>query len=116
MEDAFQLKVKQWVQLDTEIHVLNRQLAELRDKREQFNEEIMEYLEKTGNSKLKINLKDGHVATVETVTYTGLSFGFLERALREYFKDDTAQIPDIIEHIKNSRSKTKKKELKRFRK
>jgi hypothetical protein len=116
MEDAFQLKVKQWVQHDNEIYALNRQVAELRDKREQLNEEIMEYLDKSGNSKLKINLKDGYVATTETTTYTGLSFGFLERVLRNFYKDDAAHVPEIIEHIKKSREATKKKELKRFRK
>ena len=59
MSDIFKKNIKDWIHLDNELKLLNEQVKELRNKRNDIHNDIIRYVEtnKLGNS--TIELSDG---------------------------------------------------------
>ena len=105
--------VRHWVHYDTQISQLNRQIAAVRASREQFEQKILDSLQRAQYEAAVIQIAGGRILVNEEKKTQTLTFKSLEDMLHEYFRqrpgpfqDETASILKFIkghrqiEHIK----------------
>jgi uncharacterized coiled-coil DUF342 family protein len=58
MSDIFKKNIKDWIHLDNELKLLNEQVKELRDKRNDIHNDIIRYVEtnELGNSTIQLSM------------------------------------------------------------
>jgi hypothetical protein len=105
-------KIKRWVQLDTQLKVINERTKLMRDERGQLSGEICMDLNSAGISKQKIMLPDGDLKVYEKKDYSPLTFGFLEQHLGTIMSDPQ-QVSYVIDYLKQKREIKCSNDLKR---
>mgnify|MGYP005653598545 CR=1 FL=1 len=105
-------KIKRWVQLDTQLKVINERTKLMRDERGRLSGEICMDLNSAGISKQKIMLPDGDLKVYEKKDYSPLTFGFLEQHLG-IIMSDPQQVSYVIDYLKQKREIKCSNDLKR---
>ena len=105
-------KIKRWVQLDTQLKVINERTKLMRDERGRLSGEICMDLNSAGISKQKIMLPDGDLKVYEKKDYSPLTFGFLEQHLG-IIMSDPQQVNYVIDYLKQKREIKCSNDLKR---
>ncbi len=105
-------KIKRWVQLDTQLKVINERTKLMRDERGRLSGEICMDLNSAGISKQKIMLPDGDLKVYEKKDYSPLTFGFLEQHLGTIMSDPQ-QVSYVIDYLKQKRERKCSNDLKR---
>ena len=105
-------KIKRWVQLDTQLKVINERTKLMRDERGRLSGEICMDLNSAGISKQKIILPDGDLKVYEKKDYSPLTFGFLEQHLGTIMSDPQ-QVNYVIDYLKQKREIKCSNDLKR---
>ena len=112
-KEQFIEKVKKWVYIDSQIKLINEKMHTLREEKSALNQDICTYLETHQMKHRKINIHDGNLKMHEKKEYTCLSFGFIEKCLKEIINDEK-QIEFIIQYLKSKREMTLSTEIKRI--
>jgi Family of unknown function (DUF5760) len=110
---SFENQIKQWVQLDNEIRLLNERTKDLRDKRNVLEKNITSYAASNNLSNSSVQLNDGKLKFINTRVPEPLTFKYLEKTLSEIIKNEN-QVKVILEHIKQKREIKIVPEIKRF--
>jgi hypothetical protein len=110
--DVLTCKIKRWVQLDSQLKLINERTKTMRDERGRLSEEICNDLERAGISKRKIILPDGDLKVYERKDYSALTFGFLEQHLGKIMSDPQ-QVSFVIDYLKQQREVKSSNDLKR---
>jgi hypothetical protein len=110
---SFESKIQQWVSLDNQLKQLNEKVKDLRDKRNDLEENITSYASENNLSNATVKIGDGKLKFTNTKVQEPLTFKYLERTLGEVIKNE-AQIKLIMEHLKQKRSFKMVPEIKRF--
>ena len=105
-------KIKRWVQLDTQLKVINERTKLMRDERGRLSGEICMDLNSAGISKQKIILPDSDLKVYEKKDYSPLTFGFLEQHLGTIMSDPQ-QVSYVIDYLKQKREIKCSNDLKR---
>ena len=105
-------KIKRWVQLDTQLKVINERTKLMRDERGRLSGEICMDLNSAGISKQKIMLPDGDLKVYEKKDYSPLTFGSLEQHLGTIMSDPQ-QVSYVIDYLKQKREIKCSNDLKR---
>ena len=105
-------KIKRWVQLDTQLKVINERTKLMRDERGRLSGEICMDLNSAGISKQKIIFPDGDLKVYEKKDYSPLTFGFLEQHLGTIMSDPQ-QVSYVIDYLKQKREIKCSNDLKR---
>jgi seryl-tRNA synthetase len=110
----FEDKIRSWVKLDDELREVQKQVRDLRERRNTIANSIHTYID--SNTQLKnasINISDGRLKIGQTHTPQTLTFKFLEECLNEIIpnKDSVTQ---IVNHVKSKRSIKTTPDIKRF--
>ena len=105
-------KLKRWVQLDTQLKLINENTKTMRDERARLSGEICIDMETAGISKRKIILPDGDIKIYEKKDYSQLTFGFLEQHLGKIM-NDPQQVSFVINYLKEQREVKSSNDLKR---
>ncbi len=105
-------KIKRWVQLDTQLKMINEKTKLMREERNTLSSEICDDLKKTGIDKRKILLPDGDLKVYEKKDYSQLTFSFLEHHLGDIITDPQ-QVSMVIDYLKQRRIITITTDLKR---
>jgi len=105
-------KIKRWVQLDTQLKVINERTKLMRDERGRLSGEICMDLNSAGISKQKIILPDSDLKVYEKKDYSPLTFGFLEQHLG-IIMSDPQQVSYVIDYLKQKREIKCSNDLKR---
>ena len=96
-------KIKRWVQLDTQLKLINEKTNIMRDERGRLTGEICMDLQSAGISKQKIILPDGDLKVYEKKEYTPyVPFVFLEQHLGSVIPE-LQQLRFVIEFLKQKR-------------
>ena len=111
---SFEENIKKWIQTNNNIKESLQKIKHLRIEKEQYNENILEYIleNKLENATFKIG--DGKLRVVEVNTPQPLTYKFICESLYEYFNDDEELVKEIMLFIKNKRNIKSHKELKTF--
>lgn len=110
--DTLTGKIKRWVQLDSQLKIINERTKTMRDERGQLSNDICNDLERAGISKRKIILPDGEIKVYEKKEYSPLTFGFLEQHLGKIMSDPQ-QVSFVIDYLKQQREIKSSNDLKR---
>ena len=110
---SFESKIQQWVSLDNQLKQLNEKVKDLRDKRNNLEENITSYASENNLSNATVKISDGRLKFTNTKVQEPLTFKYLEKTLGEVIKNES-QVKLIMEHLKQKRSVKIIPEIKRF--
>jgi hypothetical protein len=100
--DGFQENIKKWVQLDSQLKVINDKAKDVRTQRNELSDDIFDFVETNNLSASTIKISDGKLKFAQTKQTAPISLGFLENCLSEIIKNEE-QVTKIMEYIKQQR-------------
>ena len=110
---SFENQIQQWVSLDNQLKQLNEKVKELRDKRNNLENNITTYASENNLSNATVKINDGRLKFTNSKIPEPLTFKYLERTLGEVIKNES-QVNLIMEHLKQKRAIKIVPEIKRF--
>ena len=110
---SFENQIQQWVSLDNQLKQLNEKVKDLRDKRNNLEENITSYASENNLSNATVKISDGRLMFTNTKVQEPLTFKYLEKTLGEVIKNES-QVKLIVEHLKQKRAVKIVPEIKRF--
>ena len=110
---SFESQIQQWVSLDNQLKQLNEKVKDLRDKRNNLEENITSYASENNLSNATVKISDGRLKFTNTKVQEPLTFKYLEKTLGEVIKNES-QVKLITEHLKQKRPVKIVPEIKRF--
>jgi len=102
MSDFFQNKIKEWVTCDNHLNQLKLQSKQLRNTKNDLNNEIMNYVHENNLDDSIIEISDGTLKFQKTNYSSPLTFKFLEVCLNDCISNEE-QVKKIIKYIKQKR-------------
>lgn len=109
----FEENIQRWVSIDNQMKLLNEKIRDLRDKKSDLTQSILNHAEENHMGNPTIQISDGKLKFTNTKVSEPLTFKYLEKALSEIIRNEM-QVKQIIEHIKKNREVKLVQELKRF--
>jgi hypothetical protein len=113
MSLSIETRIKKWIDYDNQIKEENEKLKELRDKRNELNDEIINYSKSNNMMSAIFELSDSKIKFVTTKTQQPLSLKYIETCLGSIIKDE-GHVTKIMEYIKHNRDNKETVELKRI--
>ena len=110
---SFENQIQQWVSIDNQLKQLNEKVKELRDKRNNLEDNITTYASENNLSNATVKISDGRLKFTNTKVQEPLTFKYLERTLGEVIKNES-QVKLIMEHLRQNRAVKIVPEIKRF--
>ena len=110
---SFESQIQQWVSLDNQLKQLNEKVKDLRDKRNNLEENITSYASENNLSNATVKISDGRLKFTNTKVQEPLTFKYLEKTLGEVIKNES-QVKLIMDHLKQKRAVKIVPEIKRF--
>ena len=99
---SFETNIKNWVSIDNQIKLLNDKVRELREKRNEACQDILQYVETNNLSNATVQISDGKLKFTESKQCVPLSLRFINECLSRCL-DDENKIAEIMQYIKSSR-------------
>lgn len=99
-------KVQEWVECDNKILKYKKAMKEYQDKKQELEDEILEYVEKQNLSSFSLTISDGQIKFAKRSVTQSLSIKTLRTALETY--EDNINVESLIRHI-SSKLETKQK-------
>lgn len=104
--------IKNWVVLDNSIKELANRLKDLREKRDNYNYEILSYINENNLTNATIKVSDGNLKFVDSKIAQPLTYKFLNDSMQKFFKDK--ELTDkFIKFMKTQREIKISKDIKR---
>ena len=103
---------KQWVQIDSQLKIVNEKVKIMRDKKRELTDKICDYKDKNAIHST-IKLSDGELRFYEKREQTPLSFSYIEHCLEQILQDQE-QIDYVIDYIRDNREVTVVTDIKRI--
>ena len=110
---SFEKQIQQWVAIDNQMKILNDNIKELRDKKNNISKQINNHIENVKLSNTSIKITDGQLKFVKIKETQQLTFKYLEICLSEIIKNEE-QVKKIVDYIKNKREIKYVSEIKRL--
>jgi uncharacterized coiled-coil DUF342 family protein len=110
---SFENQIQQWVSYDNQVKTLSDKIKEIRNKRNELEDNITKYASTNNLSNSTVQISDGKLRFVNTKIQEPITFKYLEKTLSEVIKNES-QVKLIIEHLKQKRSIKIVPEIKRF--
>lgn len=110
---SFEDKIQQWVLLDNQSKIVSEKLREIRDKKNNLEENITTYVEQNNLNNAVVRISDGKLKFAKTKVTSPLTFKYLEKSLGEVIKNES-QSRQILEYLKTKREYKFVPEIKRF--
>jgi len=98
----FKENIKEWVEIDNEIRLLNDKVKSLRSRRKNITTNINEYVSTNKLENAIVNISDGRIRFVQSKQIQPLTFTLIQKCLLECI-EDTNKVGEIMNHIKKSR-------------
>ena len=110
---SFENQIQQWVSVDNQLKQLNEKVKELRDSRNNLEQNITNYASQNNLSNATVQISNGKLKFTNTKIPEPLTFKYLEKTLGEVIKNES-QVKLIMEHLKQKRAIKIVPEIKRF--
>ena len=105
--------IQRWVELDNELKLLNEQVKELRTRKNDTEDKIIDYVNEHDMNNNVVNISDGKLKFCETKQTMPITLGFLEKCLSDIISNQN-QVKQIMEYIKGKREHKVVPEIKRY--
>lgn len=103
--------IKEWIQIDNEIKMLQKEIKERRNRKKELSESLLDIMKDNEIECFDIN--DGKLLYSQTKVRSSLSKKHLVSCLLQYFDNDKEQALGLSQHILNSREVKIKETIKR---
>ena len=110
--DRFQNHIKQWVEIDNQVKILNTELRELRMKRNNISDHIVSFVDTNNLDKAVIEISDGSLKFGTTKQTSPITLKFIKKCLNECINNEES-VEQLIEYIKSKRDIKMKSDIKR---
>ena len=107
--------IKNWLLLDNKIKELNQNICELREKKNNYKNDIYNYINSNNLNNATIKIGNSYLKFVEIKQNTPLTYKFLIEALNNCLSNES-DIEKIINYIKTNRDSKIINDIKRFNK
>jgi hypothetical protein len=111
--EHFQNNIKEWVHLDTQIKTLNDRVKEIRNKKNNLQENIFNFADENNLSTSTIKISDGRLKFAVTKQTSPITLGFLEGCLKDIIKDEE-MVKNIMTYVKEKRETKLLPDIKRY--
>jgi len=105
--------IKKWVSLDNKIKEQNEKLKQLRLEKNDFENNITEYIENNDLMHATIEISDGKLKYNNFKNTQPLTLKYVEKCLKEIIKNES-QVTVIMDYIKQNREEKITPIIKRF--
>jgi len=109
----FEKNIKKWVEIDNNIKSLSQQLKELRNQKNNYNTDIINYIQNNNLENATIKIGNGKLKFIDINQQQPLTYKFIYEKLYYYFGNDKEKALDIINYLKSGRNIKTSKEIKR---
>ena len=103
MSDEFTNMIKEWVTIDNELRELSLKTKSLREKKNNLNNNVINYIENNNLDNAIIKISDGTLKFNYTNISQPLTFKYINECLSDIINDKN-QVEAIINYIKNKRN------------
>ena len=119
-KEKFTENVQQWVNIDTQLTILNEKTKKLREHKNRLSDEITNYMKDKINIQpnpkssiqSKIQISDGELRIYNKKEYPPLSFTYVEKCLVDIIPDKS-HVEYIINYLKSKREIKEELDIKR---
>ena len=105
--------IQRWVELDNEMKLLNEQVKDLRTRKNDMEDKIIDYVSTHDMNNNVVNITDGKLKFCETKQTMPITLGFLEKCLGDIISNQN-QVKQIMDYIKGKREHKVVPEIKRY--
>lgn len=102
--------IKLWMQYENNIKLINSKLKEVKDSKNNVENNILRILSSNNLTNKKIKVNNSYITCQYNYQNPGLSYKFIESALTEYLNNEE-ESKKICEFIKSKRETNKKKKV-----
>jgi hypothetical protein len=95
--------IRQFVQIQTQIDTLNKQIAQLRESKKQFESGLITQIRASGLANYGITYQGRKIYIGNDNTYDTLTFKFLEECLTKLYNGNKTQTKHVLDFIKQQR-------------
>jgi septal ring factor EnvC (AmiA/AmiB activator) len=106
ISDTVKVLTKQYHDIQLYIDKLNKQIQEIRDKKKQIETQLITSLSTSGLQNQAITYQGKRIYISSENNYDTLTFKFLEQCLLKLFNNNQTQVKQILQFIKQERSKS----------
>ena len=111
--DGLQQNIKQWVSLDTQLKTLNEKTKEIRNKRNELTDNIIDFVDNNNLSTSTIKISDGKLKFAQNKQTAPITLGFLEGCLNDIIGNEE-KVTQIMDYIKENREVKVIPDIKRY--
>ena len=111
--DVFQENIKGWVTIDNSIKTATEELKQMKTKRSEISDTILDYVETENLNSTTININNGSLKFGTVKQINGLTLTYVKSCLEQCISNED-DINSIMEVIKSSREVKVSSEIKRF--
>ena len=111
--EGFQQNIKQWVSLDSQLKTLNEKTKEIRNKKNELTDNIINFVDNNNLSSSTIKISDGKLKFAQTKQQAPITLGFLEGCLNDIIGDEE-KVNQIMNYIKEHREVKLISDIKRY--
>jgi len=101
-KDEFINNIKQWVNLDSQLKIVNEKTKLMRERKTLLNSQICEYASENNIYNKHIEITDGVLKFYKRKEYKPLTYGFVEESLNEIIPNKE-HVEFILKHLKEKR-------------
>lgn len=101
-KDEFINNIKQWVNLDSQLKIVNEKTKLMRERKTFLNSQICEYANQNNIYNKHIEITDGVLKFYKRKEYKPLTYGFVEESLNEIIPNKE-HVEFILKHLKEKR-------------
>ena len=101
-KDEFINNIKQWVNLDSQLKIVNEKTKLMRERKTLLNSHICEYANENNIYNKHIEITDGVLKFYKRKEYKPLTYGFVEESLHEIIPNKE-HVEFILKHLKEKR-------------
>lgn len=105
-------EINEWLDIDAKIKESQNEIKLLREKKQTYEKNITNYVEQYNIKSIQTD--DGKLKLCQTKSSQPLTFKYIEKCLNEVLPD-TANIPDIINYMKEKREQNVSCGLKKYK-
>lgn len=106
ISDTVKVLTKQYYDIQLYIDKLNKQIQDIRDKKKQIETQLITSLATSGLQNQAITYQGKRIYISSETNYDTLTFKFLEQCLLKLFNNNQPQVKQILQFIKQERSKS----------
>ena len=113
MDSTIKENIKEWVTLDNYSKIINEKNKEVRQKKKEIRNNIMNYVESNNLIDNVIQISDGKLKFQYIKSYAPISLKYVEKCLNDCIKNEK-QVDILMNYIKENREVKEHQDIKRF--